>query len=125
RRQHRVGNRRQTEHRVALLQQEGGQVTVEKMLYRDACPALETATAMIEPRSGAEATNAVVSTDWREGLPVLNGRHVALRELKTSDAQSLFALLTAEEVSRFISPPPSTVEAFERFIAWTIRQRSA
>jgi len=38
---------------------------------------------------------------------------------------SLFALLTTEEVSRFISPPPSTVEGFERFIAWTQRQRLA
>jgi RimJ/RimL family protein N-acetyltransferase len=32
--------------------------------------------------------------------------------------------LTTEEVSRFISPPPNTVEGFERFIAWTLRQRS-
>src|SRR5262249_610677 len=31
--------------------------------------------------------------------------------------------LTTEEVSRFISPPPRTVEGFERFITWTIRQR--
>jgi len=28
-------------------------------------------------------------------------------------------------VSRFISPPPTTVEGFERFIAWTLRQRTA
>jgi RimJ/RimL family protein N-acetyltransferase len=28
-------------------------------------------------------------------------------------------------VTRFISPPPSTVEGFERFIAWTHRQRAA
>src|SRR5258705_10948348 len=34
-------------------------------------------------------------------------------------------MLTTEEVARFISPPPSTVEGFERFIAWTIRQRAA
>jgi RimJ/RimL family protein N-acetyltransferase len=34
-------------------------------------------------------------------------------------------MLTTEDVSRFISPPPSTVEGFERFIAWTIRQRRA
>jgi RimJ/RimL family protein N-acetyltransferase len=33
--------------------------------------------------------------------------------------------LTTEEVSRFISPPPTTVEGFERFIAWTHRQRVA
>jgi RimJ/RimL family protein N-acetyltransferase len=42
-----------------------------------------------------------------------------------SDAQSLFASLSTEEVARFISPPPTTVEGFERFIAWTSEQRSA
>src|SRR5204863_1179568 len=67
---------------------------------------------------------SVISTDWRQGLPVLCGRQVTMRELRASDAPSLFALLTEEEVSRFISPPPSTVEGFERFIAWTLRQRA-
>jgi ribosomal-protein-alanine N-acetyltransferase len=67
----------------------------------------------------------VVSTDWRQQLPVMSSKQVTLRELRASDAQSLFALLTTEEVSRFISPPPSTVEGFERFIAWTLRQRTA
>ncbi|MBZ5559090.1 MAG: GNAT family N-acetyltransferase [Acidobacteriia bacterium] len=70
-------------------------------------------------------TADVVSTDWKSGLPVLSGNQVTLRELRTSDAQSLFAMLTTEEVSRFISPPPTTVEGFEKFIAWTHRQRRA
>ena len=47
------------------------------------------------------------------------------RSLRASDATSLFALLTTEEVSRFISPPPTTVEGFERFIGWAHRQRRA
>jgi ribosomal-protein-alanine N-acetyltransferase len=34
-------------------------------------------------------------------------------------------MLTPEEVSRFISPPPSNVEGFVGFIAWTLRQRAA
>jgi ribosomal-protein-alanine N-acetyltransferase len=34
-------------------------------------------------------------------------------------------MLTTQEVARFISPPPTTVEGFERFIAWTLRQRAA
>ena len=34
-----------------------------------------------------------------------------------SDAEALLDLLTQEEVSRFISPPPTTVDGFERFIA--------
>jgi len=65
-----------------------------------------------------------ISTDWRDRLPMLAGATVTLRELKASDAASLFALLTTEEVSRFISPPPNSIEGFERFIAWTLRQRS-
>jgi ribosomal-protein-alanine N-acetyltransferase len=70
------------------------------------------------------AVGQAISTDWRAGLPVLGGAQVTLRELRASDAPSLFALLTTEEVSRFISPPPSTVDGFEKFIAWTLRQRS-
>jgi|SRR5579862_2137549 len=67
----------------------------------------------------------VASTEWQRGLPVLEGRQVVLRELRCSDAAALCALLTSEEVSRFISPPPTTVDGFERFIAWTQRQRAA
>src|SRR3954449_6173261 len=70
------------------------------------------------------STVSTVSTDWRDSLPVLTGSTVTLRELRASDAPSLFALLTTEEVSRFISPPPSTVDGFEKFIAWTLRQRA-
>ena len=66
-----------------------------------------------------------VSTDWRERLPVLAGRKVTLRELRLADAPTLLALLKTEEVERFISPPPTTVEGFERFIVWTQRQREA
>jgi ribosomal-protein-alanine N-acetyltransferase len=66
----------------------------------------------------------VVGSDWRYALPVLGGRQVVLRELRASDAPSLHALLTTEEVSRFISPPPTNVEGFERFIAWTAQQRT-
>lgn len=74
---------------------------------------------------GSHSAPSVVTTDWRASLPVLNSGQVTLRELRASDAASLFALLTTEEVARFISPPPSSVEGFERFIAWTIRQRAA
>jgi RimJ/RimL family protein N-acetyltransferase len=80
------------------------------------------------PVSHVDATAPVrdgVRRDWKQHLPVLYGSHVRLRELKESDAPSLFALLSTEEVARFISPPPSTVEGFERFIAWTHRQRAA
>ncbi len=75
------------------------------------------------PLITTETTNA--PSDWRTGLPTLTAGLVTLRELRTSDAASLFASLTTEEVARFISPPPTTVEGFERFIAWTHRQRAA
>ena len=45
--------------------------------------------------------------------------------MAVEDAPSLFAMLTTEEVARFISPPPTTVEGFERFIMWAQRERQA
>ena len=68
---------------------------------------------------------ATVATDWKAGLPVLQCDGFTLRELRMSDARALLALLTTEEVTRFISPPPTTVEGFERFIQWTERERAA
>jgi len=64
-----------------------------------------------------------VTTDWRQSVPVLTGELVTLRELEISDAASLFEMLTTEEVARFISPPPTTVAGFERFIGWARRER--
>ena len=94
---------------------------MEKMPYRQELDLHASLQASVTQPEVGDA----ISTDWREGLPVLSGKQVTLRELRVSDAPSLFAMLTTEEVSRFISPPPTTVEGFERFIAWTLRQRSA
>ena len=91
---------------------------MEKMPYRQD---LDVTLMTVTPTPTPEVT----STDWQAGLPTLCGKQVVLRELRMSDAASLFSLLTTEEVSRFISPPPNTLEGFERFIAWTIRQRTA
>lgn len=76
-------------------------------------------------RAVTPAGGDIVSSNWREQLPVMSGGQVELRELRRSDAPALFAMLTTEEVARFISPPPTTLEGFENFIAWTQRQRSA
>ena len=91
---------------------------MEKMPYT---PEMDAALALV-PQMAPES---VVTTDWRTGLPVLTGSRVTLRELRVSDAVSLFAMLTTEEVTRFISPPPTTVEGFERFIMWANRERAA
>ena len=63
--------------------------------------------------------------DWRTGLPTLTGSMVILRELAIADAPVLHAALTTEEVSRFVSLQPATVEGFEGFIEETHRQRAA
>jgi len=65
------------------------------------------------------------ATDWTSGLPVIACDGFTLRELRLADAPALLALLTTEEVTRFISPPPTTLEGFERFIRWTEREREA
>jgi len=62
---------------------------------------------------------------WQAGLPVLRGLRLTLRELRVTDAPSLLALLTTEEVARFISPPPTTLAEFEGFIEWAQRKRQA
>ena len=96
---------------------------MENMPYQTAMDV--QADVRFQPAVLRSSIAPTISTDWRESLPMLAGATVTLRELRASDAPSLFALLTTEEVSRFISPPPSTVDGFERFIAWTLRQRAA
>lgn len=83
----------------------------------------QKSTAATTMPLAADAT--LTTTDWRQSLPVLTGTGFTLRELRLSDAPSLLLLLTTEEVSRFISPPPSTVDGFERFVQWTQRERAA
>ncbi len=86
---------------------------MEKMPYQ---AELERATDMATP-------STATTSNWRAILPVLAGSNFVLRELVAGDAPSLLAMLTTEEVSRFISPPPTTLDGFERFIAWTQRER--
>ena len=85
-------------------------------------PSDSATTTAVHP---ASTLSGLPEPHWRERLPVMIGRGVTLRELRRSDAKSLCALLTSPEVARFISPPPTTLEGFEAFIAWTERQRIA
>jgi [ribosomal protein S5]-alanine N-acetyltransferase len=87
---------------------------MEELLYREPTGRTENVAA----------TASKTSNDWRHKLPVLNGLGITLREVRSSDAASLFAMMTAEEVTRFISPPPASLDGFEKFIAWANRQRA-
>ena len=92
---------------------------MEKMPFRDVETDMDVNAVM------AQATAVTTQSDWRQALPVMTGSMVTLRDLRLSDAPSLLAMLSTAEVARFISPPPTTVEGFERFIAWTHRERAA
>jgi len=68
---------------------------------------------------------AIVGTDWTRQLPTLQGHGLTLRELELGDAPSLMAMLTTAEVERFISPPPTSQQGFEKFIQLVHRERRA
>jgi RimJ/RimL family protein N-acetyltransferase len=92
---------------------------MEKMPFRDNETTTMISTTPVETVKNVQT----IESNWRDSLPVLTSGGITLRELRASDAPSLLAMLTTEEVARFISPPPTTVEGFERFIAWTQRER--
>jgi ribosomal-protein-alanine N-acetyltransferase len=92
---------------------------MEKMPFKLE-PGLEPLLAPADQTGGGTAT-----ADWRSGLPVLAHDAVTLRDLRLSDAPSLFAMLSTEEVRRYMSPPPSDVSGFERFIEWAHTERRA
>lgn len=92
---------------------------MEKMPFRESDQIRDVQAVIV-----AASAEQVTTSDWRQKLPVLTGSMVTLRELRLSDAASLLSMLSTEEVARFISPPPTTIEGFERFIAWTHRERA-
>jgi RimJ/RimL family protein N-acetyltransferase len=73
----------------------------------------------------AVIATTTVGADWKQSLPELRGQVVTLREPRLSDAAALLSMVSSEEVSRFMSTPPASIDAFERFIAWTHRERAA
>jgi ribosomal-protein-alanine N-acetyltransferase len=77
------------------------------------------------PCADTSSSPEVVTTGWRDVLPVLRGARVLLRELWASDARALFALVSPAELSRFTWPPPTTVDGFHHFIDWAVAQRRA
>jgi len=87
---------------------------------------------LLRVANGSESGTIVVGattpvcppTNWRDRLPVLRSGKITLRELQSSDAQALWAFINSSEVTKFLSPPPATVDGFEQFIAWTQQQRA-
>ena len=90
---------------------------MEKMPYQSHLEPTPTLPALQTPPT--------VASGWRSGLPCLTGSLVSLRELRAGDAPALFSALSSEQVTKFVSPPPATVDGFGRFINWAIRQRQS
>ncbi|MGH9382684.1 MAG: GNAT family N-acetyltransferase [Vicinamibacterales bacterium] len=90
---------------------------MNRMTYQ---PDLNCATMTVGTSAGSTPN---VSSDWRRQLPTLSDKGVTLRELEMQDAPALVTMITTEEVQRFVSPPPATIEGFERLIAWAKNER--
>ena len=67
----------------------------------------------------------VLDKAWREGLPVMTGARVLLREPQPDDAMTLVEELSNAEVARFMTPPPGTLAGFRSFIGWVQSARAA
>jgi len=55
---------------------------------------------------------------------VLTGERLTLRELRLSDAASLFTELSSPEVRRFMWAAPPSADAFTQFIDWAHAERA-
>jgi RimJ/RimL family protein N-acetyltransferase len=77
------------------------------------------------PPTAMQPPEGLVPDDWRQGLPRLDGRLTTLRELEVGDGTHLLTLLTTPEVTRFLSPPPRSLERFTGFIETTREERRA
>lgn len=69
--------------------------------------------------------SGMTGSDWRSGLPVIEGVSVMLRDLRLQDAPSLMAMLAVDDAACFMSPPPTDVQGFERFVTWIHGEREA
>jgi RimJ/RimL family protein N-acetyltransferase len=93
------------------------------MSFRIQALALPTEPLIFQPEPAA-IRRRQTSSAWQRTLPVLHGTGFQLREVRPSDATSLYSMLTTEEAARYITPPPTSVGGFERFAEYARRRRS-
>jgi RimJ/RimL family protein N-acetyltransferase len=89
---------------------------MEKMPFT---PEFDVETAIAAADQPADG----LAQGWWSGLPELSNDRVTLRELRVSDAPSLYAMLSTSEVRRYMAAPPPDVAGFERFIGWAQAER--
>jgi ribosomal-protein-alanine N-acetyltransferase len=67
-----------------------------------------------------------IDDGWRDGLPVLAGKLVTVREIAFEDVPSLHVLIASDpRVTEYISPPPPSIVALQGFVAWAHDERAA
>lgn len=59
------------------------------------------------------------------GAPVLRCDMAVVRPLARDDAAPLVHALSVAEVTRFIHPPPASVEGFRRYVGWATKEGRA
>ena len=98
---------------------------MRKLMLRSelADPTFDAIDNHLAPRPAAAPAAPDVAPDWRQALPVLTRSRMTLRELRVEDAPTLYLMMSSQETSRFISPPPSNLDGFTRFVEWAIRER--
>ena len=60
---------------------------------------------------------------WTDRLPPLRGDLITLREVATSDVQTLFTLFSDPAVTAYMAPPPPTLAKFAGFVVWSHQER--
>ena len=73
----------------------------------------------------AERAAEFAKQDWRQELPILTSRLVALREASDEDLDSIVNLLAISDASRFAIDEPITEDSVDAFITKARRERSA
>ena len=72
-----------------------------------------------------ERAAEVAKQDWRQELPILTSRLVALREPAAEDLDSIVHLLAISDSSRFAIDEPITEDSVDAFITKARHERSA
>ena len=62
---------------------------------------------------------------WTDGVPLLRGDLMTLREVAASDVYTLFTLFSDRAVTAYMAPPPPTLARFAGFVEWSHQQRTA
>jgi ribosomal-protein-alanine N-acetyltransferase len=81
-----------------------------------------TAKPVLVDAAGKPAARVETAQKVRPALPFLSADGVTVRGLMHEDAEPFFSLLSAEPVTRFLMPPPGSVERFSKFIEWARTQ---